>query len=298
MNTSTNNKLVCGTVTYRQQSLERALEGIAKSGFGAIELSCISGYCDHLYPERMTVGEMDALGKRVERFGLRIASIAGHIDLAWPLMGKRADIPQFPQLVPGADIAHEGFVLLRSRIDLADRLGVGIVNTGIGVTSDQKEVERFYSEFDALLGYAEKRNIKIGLESHAGLTETAVATLGLCNKLGRSNVGLNYDAANVRFYTGLDPVVDLESCERELRGRIVHVHIKDHRGGKGNWDFPPLGEGEVNFKRLAAIFQRVGYQGPFSLEIQFHGPGTTDPTPEFIDEGIAASYRFMENLKL
>ena len=291
-------RLVCGTVTYRQQSLERALEGIAQSGFRAIEVSCISGYCDHIFPERMTVGEMDRLGKQVERFGLRIASVAGHIDLAWPLMGKRADVAQFPQLAPNVDVAHEGFLLLRSRVDLADRLGVGIVITGIGVTSDREEVERFYKEFDALLGYAEKRNIQIGLESHAGLTETAAATLALCNRLGRSNVGLNYDAANVRFYTGMDPVTDLESCEKELRDRIVHVHIKDHRGGKGNWDFPPLGEGEVNFKKLADIFRRVGYQGPFSLEIQFLGPGTTDPTPEFIDEGIAASYRFMRNLGL
>jgi len=292
------NLLVCGTVTYRQQTLERALEGIAKSGFKAIEVSCISAYCDHIFPEQMTVGEMDGLAKLVESFGLRIASIAGHIDLAWPLIGKRADIAQFPQLAENVDIAHEGFLLLRSRVDLADHLGVEIVNTGIGVTSDEKEVDRFYREFDALLGYAEKRKIKIGLESHAGLTETAVATLALCNKLGRSNVGLNYDAANVRFYTGTDPVADLESCEKQLRDRIVHVHIKDHRGGKGNWDFPPLGEGEVNFKKLAAIFKRVGYKGPFSLEIQFHGPGTTDPTPEMIDDGIAQSYQFMHNLGL
>lgn len=291
-------RLVCGTVSYRQQSLERALEGIAESGFRAIEVSCISAYCDHILPERMTVGEMDRLGRLVESFALQIASIAGHIDLAWPLMGKRADVAQFPQLARNVDIAHEGFLLLRSRVDLANRLGVEIVNTGIGVTSDPKEEERFLKEFDALLDYAERRKVRIGLESHAGLTETAVATLALCNRLGRTNVGLNYDAANVRFYTGMDPVADLESCEKELRDRIVHVHIKDHRGGKGNWDFPPLGEGEVNFTGLADIFRRVGYMGPFSLEIQFLGPGTTDPTPEFIDQGIAASYRFMRNLCL
>ena len=83
-----NTRFVCGTVSYRQQSLERALEGVAKSGFRAIEVACISGYCDHIYPEQMSVGDMDRLAKLVERFGLRIASIAGHIDLAWPLMGK------------------------------------------------------------------------------------------------------------------------------------------------------------------------------------------------------------------
>ena len=291
-------RLVCGTVSYRQHTLERALQGIAQSGFRAIEVSAISAYCEHVVPEAMSAGAMDRLVKQVESFGLTIASIAGHVDLGWPLMGKRADVSQFPQLPPDTDIAYEGFVRLRSRIDLASHIGVEIVNTGIGVTSDKQEIERFYREFDALLEYAEKRKVKIGLESHAGLTETAVTTLALCRKLSRPNVGLNYDAANVRFYTGNDPVADLESCEKELSGRIFHVHIKDHRGGKGNWDFPSLGEGEVDFKKLAAVFRRIGYRGPFSLEIQFHGPGTTDPTPELIDEGIAASYRFMRNLEL
>src|SRR6185436_15925681 len=116
--------------------------------------------------EAMSPGDMDRLANQVERAGLSIASIAGHIDLGWPLMGKRADVAQFPQLPKDTDIAHEGFVRLRSRIDLAGHLGVQIVNTGIGVTSDAKEVERFYREFDALLAYAEKRNVRIGLESH------------------------------------------------------------------------------------------------------------------------------------
>ncbi|MCX7826309.1 MAG: hypothetical protein N2689_12225 [Verrucomicrobiae bacterium] len=87
-------RLVCGTCTYRQQSLERALEGIAKSGFRAVELAAICGYCEQIYPERMSAGDMDRLAKLVESFGLIITSIAGHVDMAWPLMGKRSDVPQ------------------------------------------------------------------------------------------------------------------------------------------------------------------------------------------------------------
>src|SRR5512145_288136 len=109
-------RLVCGTVSYRQQSLERALEGIARSGFKAIEVSCISAYCEHVVPEEMGAGDMDRLDRMVEIAGLRIASIAGHVDLGWPLMGKRADVAQFPQLAKDGDIAHEGFLRLRSRV--------------------------------------------------------------------------------------------------------------------------------------------------------------------------------------
>jgi L-ribulose-5-phosphate 3-epimerase len=276
--------LACGTLSYRQEPLERALDGIARAGFPAVELGCVCGYCEHVRPEAMTPAEMDRLADRVARFGLEIASIAGHVDLEFPLLGK------------GPEIAREGFARLRSRIELASRLGVGIVNTGVGVAQDPGELDGFYRAFDALLADAETRGVKIGLESHAGLTETAVASLALCRRMGRPNLGINYDAANVRFYTGGDPVADLESCAGELGDWLIHVHIKDHAGGQGEWNFPPLGQGNIDFPRLVALFRQIGFRGPYSLEIEFQGPDSTDPSPEIIDQGVAESYAFMRRL--
>jgi L-ribulose-5-phosphate 3-epimerase len=278
--------LACGTLSYRQEPLERALDGIARAGFPAVELGCVCGYCEHVRPEAMTPAEMDRLADQVARFGLGIASIAGHVDLEFPLLGK------------GPEVAREGFARLRSRIELASRLGVGIVNTGVGVAQDPGELEGFYRAFDALLADADARGVKIGLESHAGLTETAVASLALCHRTGRPNLGINYDAANVRFYTGGDPAADLESCAGELGDWLIHVHIKDHAGRQGEWNFPPLGQGNIDFPRLAALFRQIGFRGPYSLEIEFQGPDSTDPSPEIIDQGVADSYQFMRRLQL
>jgi L-ribulose-5-phosphate 3-epimerase len=276
--------LACGTLSYRQEPLERALEGIARAGFPAVELGCVCGYCEHVRPEAMSAADMARLGDQVAGFGLEIASIAGHVDLAFPLLGK------------GPEVAREGFARLRSRIELASRLGVEIVNTGVGMAQDAGELEGFYRAFEALLADAEAHGVKIGLESHAGLTETAVASLAFCRRMGRPNLGINYDAANVRFYTGGDPVADLESCAGELGAHLIHVHIKDHAGGQGEWNFPPLGQGSIDFPRLAALFRRIGYKGPYSLEIEFQGPDSTDPSPEIIDQGVAESYAFMRRL--
>jgi L-ribulose-5-phosphate 3-epimerase len=278
--------LACGTLSYRQEPLERALEGIARAGFPAVELGCVCGYCEHVRPEAMSGAEMDRVGARVAGFGLGIASIAGHVDLEFPLLGK------------GPEVAREGFARLRSRVELASRLGVEIVNTGVGVAQEPGELVGFYREFGALLAHAAARGVKIGLESHAGLTETAAASLALCRRMGRPNLGINYDAANVRFYTGANPVADLESCAGELADHLIHVHIKDHAGGQGEWNFPPLGQGSVDFPRLAALFRRIGYSGPYSLEIEFQGPDSTDPSPEIIDQGVAGSYQFMRRLGL
>ncbi len=278
--------LACGTLSYRQESLLRALEGIAGAGFHWVEVGCVCGYCEHITPETMGPAEADRLAHQVAQFGLGIVSIAGHVDLKYPLLGK------------GADIAATGFHLLRKRIDLAQQLQVGIVNTGIGVAREAAELEAFYNDFDALLGYAEKRGVKIGLESHAGLTETAQASLALCQRMGRPSLGVNYDAANVHYFTGLDPVDDLAACAGDIAAWLIHVHIKDHRGAKGVWDFPPLGKGNVNLAGLAALLRRMDYGGPCSLEIEFRGPDSRDPAPEIIDEGIRESHRFLKDLGL
>ena len=278
--------LACGTLSYRQQSLERALEGIAAAGFPAVEIGCVCGYCEHVKPESMSPAEMDALGRLVESCGMTIASIAGHVDLEFPLLGK------------GRRAAETGYARLRGRIDLADRLGVGIVNTGIGVATADEDMDAFLRDLNALLDYAEERNVKIGVESHAGVSETAAASLDFCRRIGRGNLGINHDPANVHFYTGRDPVADLRSVADDIGPHLVHVHIKDHRGGKGDWDFPPLGEGDVDLASLAAIYKEIGFAGPYSLEIEFLGPDSTDPTGEIIDKGVAASYRFMKDLLL
>ena len=131
--------LACGTLSYRQERIERALEGIARAGFPAVEIGCVCGYCEHVKPEEMTKADRIALGKLVESFGLSIASIAGHIDLEFPLVGK------------GPAAAAEGYRRLRGRIDLAGELGVPIVNTGLGVAQPGESLEVFYREFEGLL---------------------------------------------------------------------------------------------------------------------------------------------------
>jgi len=284
--TSQSGLLACGTLSYRQEPLRRALEGIARAGFPAVEIGCVCAYCEHVQPERMSPADMQAVGKLVESFGLKIASIAGHIDLEFPLVGK------------GPEAAAEGCRRLRARIDLASALGVPIVNTGLGIAGPGESLDPLYRQLDELLAYAAARNVKIGLESHAGVTETARASLDLCRTIGSPNLGINHDAGNVRFYAGIDPVADLAAVANEIGPHLIHVHIKDHRGPKDAWDFPPLGEGEIDLAALAALYRQIGFRGPFSLEIEFKGPDSNDPDAGIIDEGVARSFRFMNDLDL
>ena len=71
-------------------------------------------------------------------------------------------------------------------------------------------------------------------------------TLPLLEKIGRDSVRVNYDTANVEFYSGERAVEDLP----KITGQLAHVHLKDTTGGKGNWDFGAIGSGTVDFRRV------------------------------------------------
>jgi sugar phosphate isomerase/epimerase len=53
--------------------------------------------------------------------------------------------------------------------------------------------------------------------------------------------------------------------------RLGHVHLKDKRGGKGVFDFPPLGEGDLDVESLLRDVAGAGFGGPVSLEIEYDG---------------------------
>ena len=274
--------LSCGTLSYRQESLQRALEGIARAGFQWVEIGCVCGYCEHITPETMDAADADRLDDQVAGLGLKIASIAGHVDLKYPLIGK------------GAEIARQGFDLLRARIELACHLQVGIVNTGIGATAGCRRTGRLLSGFRRLapICRAAGRQDRPGKprrpygdgRRHPGVVPTD----------GPGQLGRQLRSRQRALLYGPGSRGRSGRLRGEIGDWLIHVHIKDHRGGKGTWDFPPLGEGDVDLPAVAAILKQIGYQGPCSLEIEFRGPDSQDPSAEIIDRGVAESFRFMK----
>ena len=101
---------------------------------------------------------------------------------------------------------------------------------------------------------------------------------------------VNYDTANVEFYSGDRAVDDLPKITRYL----AHVHLKDTTGGKGNWDFPALGAGTSTSAACARSSSSAGYAGPYSVELEFQG----EPWPSLddVDEAMRRSYEHLTAL--
>jgi sugar phosphate isomerase/epimerase len=260
------NPLAGHTNTYHTYSHDDALRGIAAAGFQHVELSAVPGWTEHV-----ALNGTDEVRRKLGEYGLTAVSLSGHSDLT----------------------TDEGLEHGIKAVRWASDFGIPIVNTAIGGHASQEENEQaFLDNVGRLADAAERAGVVVGLEIHGDIMASGAKALPLLEKIGRQSIKINYDTANVEFYGGVKAVDDLEAVAPHL----AHVHLKDTRGGRGVWDFPALGEGTVDFQRVLEILAQAGYDGPFSVELEFQG----EPWPPLaeVDESMRKSYEHLRSLGL
>jgi inosose dehydratase len=154
----------------------------------------------------------------------------------------------------------------RRRIDFAQQLGASFVMGDVSPDAETGERRRELVKALRWFGdYAKERGIWIALETHEGPTRNGRLARELLCEVDHSSVGFNYDTGNIYYYNDdIDPAEDIQ----EIADRVIHVHLKDTQGGKSQWQFCALGEGRVNFPNVIQTLESVGYDGPYSLEIE------------------------------
>ncbi len=81
-----------------------------------------------------------------------------------------------------------------------------------------------------------------------------------------------------------------------LLPKLVHCHLKDKQGEGKVWNFPAIGKGHVDFKKVLGIMKRGGFEGPLSVEIEFKGEPW--PTLAEVNKAMKASYKALSALGL
>jgi sugar phosphate isomerase/epimerase len=207
--------------------------------------------------------------RKLEGYGLEAVSLSGHSDLTTP------------------DGLDHGIKAVRWAADY----GLSIVNTAVGghQSADENEAA-FLGNIGELADAAEVAGVVVALEIHGDIMASSDVTIPLLEKIGRESVKVNYDTANVEYYSGEKAVDDLPKITRYLS----HVHLKDTVGGKGVWNFPAIGDGSVDFGRVLEILRAAGYTGPCSVELEFTG----EPWPPLADvnDSMRRSYQHLQGL--
>jgi sugar phosphate isomerase/epimerase len=161
----------------------------------------------------------------------------------------------------------------------------------VGGTHSQAENKAaFLGHIGPLAEAAAARGITLALEIHGELMATGPLAVALVREIGRANVRINYDTANCTYYGGVRAADDIGVAVPWL----AHVHLKDSGGGRGDWNFPPLGQGHVDFPRVFRILEDGGYTGPLSVELEFYG--LPYPPLDEVNAAVRTSYSYLRDL--
>lgn len=116
------------------------------------------------------------------------------------------------------------------------------------------------------------RGIDLGFETGQ---ETADTLASFLKALGRPNVGVNFDPANLILYDKGDPIAAL----RRLGPWLKQCHIKDAVKTKvpGSWgEEVPVGTGQVDWTAFLRTLKELGYGGDLVIEREAGGQRATD----------------------
>ncbi len=200
---------------------------------------------------------------RLKELGITLTAVFGGFE------GESyADIPTVVRtvgLVP-PETRAERLVEMKEIADFARVLGCDVVALHLGfIPHDRNDPQ--YPEIVAvtqeLCDHCARNGQRLHLETGQ---ETADALLAFIQDVGRSNLFVNFDPANMILYGSGEPI----SALRKVGSYVRSVHCKDAKWaanpGKEWGQEVPLGQGDVGIEQFLRTLAELGYNGALTIE--------------------------------
>ena len=244
--------------------VQEAIRVAAEAGYEGIDINAEVGGPYLPVPQPHLTPKADAslrqeVRKCAEQVGIPIVALNAHNSLIDPRPEKRQ-----------ANIDY-----IKGTLQLASDLGARYVNIGAGKKEfcgwESVYWDRFIQALRELLPVAESLGVTIAAEAASQPGVLIYGTSGVHRLLsydGLGSLGLLFDSAHFHIRGE-----DVARAFATFSDRIVHIHLKDARGHHENFECPPLGMGDVDFKGLLSAVREAGYQGFLSVEDESPGWG-------------------------
>jgi sugar phosphate isomerase/epimerase len=242
---------------------DAALDGMKAAGYRLTGL-LTRGPKEPLAGSDATRDYLEGLKKRIAARGLTVnmAALRPKVDL--PIEGQIKD--------------------LRQQIDNAKFLGVEFLLT-FGVDKPE-QYENYYKLMRDAAPYAQERKLKLVLKPHGGASGAAEEIIRSMAKVDHPNYKVWFDAGNIIFYTGKDPLEQLKPIIDKVTGFCAKDC--DRQGGSVWLEF---GTGKVDFRAVFSALKQAGFKGPVMVECC--APGET---PEIITANARKNREYLEIL--
>jgi len=148
---------------------------------------------------------------------------------------------------------------------LAAKLGLRLVTFHAGFLPHDEtdpDFRKLLERIDRIAGVFARDGIALGFETGQETAETLAAFLRV---LGRKDVGVNFDPANMILYDKGEPLAAL----RTLGPWIRQCHLKDARRTRvpGTWgEEVAVGTGEVDWAAFLGTLETLGFRGDLCIE--------------------------------
>src|SRR5689334_20221096 len=288
---------------FTGQWADLPLETIAKKasewGYDGLELAC---WGDHFEVDKALSDDAYARGRRdlLAKYKLKVFAISNH--LVGQAVCDRID-DRHKSIIPPRiwgdgkpdGVQKRAAEEMKNTARAAAKLGVKVVPGFTGssvwhllysfppvpdewITAGFRD---FADRWNPILDVFDEVGVRFALEVHP--TEIAFDVSSAARAIeavgGRKSFGFNYDPSHFG-YQGVDYV---EFIDR-FGDRIYHAHMKDvwwsdvpkPSGVFGGhlsfghadryWEFRSIGRGKINFEEIIRALNRVGYNGPLSIE--------------------------------
>jgi sugar phosphate isomerase/epimerase len=173
---------------------------------------------------------------------------------------------------------------MRKQIDNGKFVGVEFLLT-FGVNKPE-HYENYYQLMRDAAAYSHERGMKLVLKPHGGASGAAEEIVRCLDKVKHPNFKIWFDAGNIIFYTGKDPLEQLKPIVQYVTGFCA----KDCDKEKGNvW--LEFGTGKVDFRAVFAEMKKAGFNGPVMVECCALGD-----TPEIVTENARKNREYLERV--
>ena len=230
-------ELGCFTRPWKDYGVEDAAAGMRAAGFK--HFGPMGMGPTRLIDYNSTSEEVAAIDQAVKSAGLSFTIMMG----TYPLTS-----------------VEEGVAALNREIDYAEQLGIRHVMTG--GASDPAQYGTYYDIMRECAEYALHKGITLMLKPHGGLSNTTRETIDSWKKVNHQNFKICYDAGNLLYYAGEDPLAHI----REIAPIVAGMCIKDEVGGMQGDVMVTPGDGQVDFAAVFGALKEAGFAGPYVVE--------------------------------
>jgi sugar phosphate isomerase/epimerase len=173
---------------------------------------------------------------------------------------------------------------LRTQVNNAKTLGLEFLLTfGADKPAD---FENYYKLMEDSAPYSQERGLKLVLKPHGGASGAAEEILACLDRVKHPNFQIWFDAGNIIYYTGKDPVEQLKPIAAHVTGFCA----KDCDKKIGNvW--LEFGQGKVDFRAVFNELKKAGFNGPVMVECCAQAE-----TPEAVTSSARRNREYLEKL--